>query len=261
MADFINTVDVIGDEALVDGIIDRTITEFKDNSVKTIGSRAFDGCKQLVEVDCPEATTIKGDAFNGCDALTKVNAPAATLVESGAFTRCTSLTEVNLPELTTMTGSYCFEGCTSLVSIDLPKLTTVDQWGNGLFQNCGALASVNLPLLTMLGPSFFSAHFGSAPVLEKVDLPSCTWIGSASLVMSTLETLILRSNTVCSLNNVNAFNTTKIKAGTGYIYVPSALVDEYKVATNWSTYATQFRALEDYTVDGTVTGELDETKI
>lgn len=40
-----------------------------------------------------------------------------------------------------------------------------------------------------------------------------------------------------------------------------ALVDSYKAATNWSTYATQFRALEDYTVDGTITGELDSTKI
>ena len=34
-----------------------------------------------------------------------------------------------------------------------------------------------------------------------------------------------------------------------------------QAATNWSTYAAQFRALEDYTVDGTTTGELDETKI
>jgi hypothetical protein len=39
------------------------------------------------------------------------------------------------------------------------------------------------------------------------------------------------------------------------------LVDEYKAATNWSTYAGRIRALEDYTVDGTITGELDESKI
>lgn len=50
-------------------------------------------------------------------------------------------------------------------------------------------------------------------------------------------------------------------SGTGYIYVPRALVDTYKAATNWSTIADQFRALEDYTVDGTITGELDESKI
>lgn len=39
---------------------------------------------------------------------------------------------------------------------------------------------------------------------------------------------------------------TPMKSGTGYIYVPAALVDSYKAATNWSTYADQIRAIEDY---------------
>jgi hypothetical protein len=34
--------------------------------------------------------------------------------------------------------------------------------------------------------------------------------------------------------------------GTGYIYVPAALIEDYKAATNWSLYADQFRAIEDY---------------
>ena len=46
-----------------------------------------------------------------------------------------------------------------------------------------------------------------------------------------------------------------------YIYVPRDMVDTLKSATNWSTYSDQIRALEDYTVDGTTTGYLDETKI
>jgi hypothetical protein len=83
----------------------------------------------------------------------------------------------------------------------------------------------------------------------------------------------LRSETMCTLSNTNAFNYCYHILGTvnetynpnglkdGYIYVPRALVDTYKVATNWVTYADQFRALEDYTVDGTITGELDESKI
>ena len=39
---------------------------------------------------------------------------------------------------------------------------------------------------------------------------------------------------------------TVIASGTGYVYVPSALVNSYKSATNWSTYADQIRAIEDY---------------
>ena len=76
-----------------------------------------------------------------------------------------------------------------------------------------------------------------------------------------LTSLILRGNQIVSLEATSAFRSTPIASGTGYIYAPSALIDSYKAATNWSTYADQFRALEDYTVDGTITGELDETKI
>lgn len=75
-----------------------------------------------------------------------------------------------------------------------------------------------------------------------------------------LTSFIIRSGTT-SLNKATAFTGTPIESGTGYIYVPADLVDTYKAATNWSTYASQIRALENYTVDGTVTGELDPTKI
>jgi hypothetical protein len=45
----------------------------------------------------------------------------------------------------------------------------------------------------------------------------------------------------------------------GYIYVPRAMIETLSSATNWS--ALQFRAIEDYTVDGTTTGELDLAKM
>ena len=53
----------------------------------------------------------------------------------------------------------------------------------------------------------------------------------------------------------------KLGTDSCYIYVPRALVNDYKAATTWAQYADKFRALEDYTVDGTTTGELDTTKI
>ena len=77
-----------------------------------------------------------------------------------------------------------------------------------------------------------------------------------------MTAFILRSETkICSITHTSVFTKTPIESGTGYIYVPKALIEDYKVTTNWSVYASQFRALEDYTVDGTTTGELDETKI
>ena len=35
-----------------------------------------------------------------------------------------------------------------------------------------------------------------------------------------------------------------IAQGAGTIYVPSALLDTYKAATGWSTYASSFKAIE-----------------
>ena len=88
-----------------------------------------------------------------------------------------------------------------------------------------------------------------------------------------IKAVILRTDAICTLSNTNAFSSCYHFYGTanstynpegkkdGYIYVPSALIEQYKVATNWVTFADQFRALEDYTVDGTTTGELDWEKV
>ena len=46
----------------------------------------------------------------------------------------------------------------------------------------------------------------------------------------------------------------------GYIYVPRDMIETLSNTTNWSEVATQFRALEDYTKDGTTTGEFDDEK-
>ena len=104
--------------------------------------------------------------------------------------------------------------------------------------------------------------------LSCVDMQSVEEIGIGVFANDgVLSALILRGSKLCVLLGSGAFNGTPIKSGTGYIYVPRALLSDtdetkdYRRATNWSTYAAQFRALEDYTVDGTTTGELDETKI
>ena len=65
-----------------------------------------------------------------------------------------------------------------------------------------------------------------------------------------------------TLSSTNAFSGTPIALGTtGYIYVPRDLIASYEAATNWSTFAGRYRALEDYTVDGTITGAFDDTRL
>lgn len=235
MSEFINTIDVLGDDAVIDSIIQRDITEFADNTVQTFGDCSFYGCTELTSVDAPACTEVRSNAFNKCTALTKINLPALTTVYAAAFGICTSLESVELPLVRNFSGGGQFQDCTALKSLKLPL------WESGTtgyeFRRCSALVSAD----------FFKAK---------------SFRGQTFLDCTALKSLILRNTeAVCSLGNVNVLQSTPIADGAGYVYVPKTLVDSYKAATNWSTYADQFRALEDYTVDGTITGELDETKI
>ena len=132
------------------------------------------------------------------------------------------------------------------------------------------LTAASFPAVTNIGTS----AFGWSDLIT-VSFSALTNIGHSVFTSCfSLTTLILRNTTkVCTLSNKNAFDQCYHYHGTvnstynpnglkdGYIYVPASLIDSYKVAANWSTFATQFRALEDFTVDGTTTGELDPSKI
>ena len=163
-----------------------------------------------------------------------------------------SITEISSSSVTSIGGS-AFQDCSSLTMLDFPVATSI---GNYAFQDCSSLTTADFPVATSIG----NYAFYNCKKLTMLDFPVATSIGSSAFrTCSKLKSLLLRGNNVCTLNK-NAFVATPIVSGTGYIYVPSALIEKYKKATNWSTYAAQFRALEDYTVDGTVTGELDPAK-
>lgn len=83
--------------------------------------------------------------------------------------------------------------------------------------------------------------------LILADFTALTEIGSASFAYcSGLSAFILRSESVVPLTYGAVFMWSSIERGNGYIYVPSALVDSYKSATNWSNFAGKIRAIEDY---------------
>lgn len=278
MAEFINTIDVLGDEAVMDSIIECTITEFNDDNITFIGPGKFEYCSQLEAICVPNVTTIDYSAFRNCTSLKHITAdtfPKVTKCNQGGsstevFAHCTSLETIVWPSLEQ--GAY-FNSCTALRSVDMPNLTK-----NVTFSGCKLLSEVNLPNLSVVDGNMFlgctslkyltlpsvneckgGSYFRDGPSI--IDLPVCTKMSGAYGVgyTNTFKALILRSSTVCVLDSTSMFNTnTPLENGTGHIYVPRDLIDSYKVATNWSKYATSFRVLEDYTVDGTTTGAIRE---
>lgn len=115
--------------------------------------------------------------------------------------------------------------------------------GDRSFMGCGSLGNITFPNVKTI-----SAYaFQSCRNIKIADFPVCTSIGSNAFgYCSGLKALILRTTeTVCTLGS-NTFANSSIASGTGYIYVPAVLVEQYKTAANWSTYAAQIRAIEDY---------------
>lgn len=226
------------------------------NATKLSGDSAFYQCTSLEEVDMPKVTNISAyNVFDYCTNLKIVNMPNLTTTKSG-FSNCTSLETVDFPLATQIPS---FSSCSNLKNVNLPEATSCADASS--FSRCTSLKRIVLPKVTALN----AYTFQNDTALKFVDLPVCTQINPSSSYFytfkscSALKALILRSPTVCAMGNANNFDSSGIHYGTGYVYVPSALVDTYK--TSWSTFASQIRALEDYTVDGTITGELDETKI
>lgn len=237
------TVDVVPPPSDIDALIDRSITEVSSN-VTAVGDYAFSRCKNLASVNFPFVYKLGSFAFANCINLTSVDFPKLQYGSASMFSTCKSLKEINLPMLLAADTSS-FSSCSGLPKICLPAVGQIQQ---AAFDYCENLIEIDFPKVVNIATEAFQRSFY-------------------------LTRVILRNSSVCTLKHKYAFrwcyhilgevdatyNPDGLKDG--YIYVPRALIEDYKVATNWSNFATQFRALEDYTVDGTTTGALDESKI
>ena len=85
--------------------------------------------------------------------------------------------------------------------------------------------------------------FRKCEMLSTANFTVVRSIGTQAFYSSGITSLTLGSNTVVTLENPDAFYFTPIEEGSGYIYVPSNLVNSYKTADGWSVYANQIRAI------------------
>ena len=229
----------------IDALIDRSITEVT-SSAPSISNSVFLNCGKLTTANFPNATSIGENAFYNCTSLTDTSFPNVVSLGGNALRACKSLRTIDLPNATSFTGMNQFQECSELVNINIPKVTTL---GSGYtFYSCYKLSILDLPMVTSLPSSVFSSCYVLRALLLRRD---SVVTGSASSAFSHCYRFL---GTVNSKHNPDGLRD-------GYIYVPRALIEDYKVATNWSTFPDQFRALEDYTVDGTTTGAFDESKI
>ena len=193
-----------GDDSLLASLADRSIVNFhSDEIINIYASRLCENCKSLVSVDLPnlknfyESSSNSGAyAFSGCSALKTVNMEALENIHQMTFNNCTALENIVLPAFKKFVGQQNFAGCTNLKCVDLGNKTDV-----------------------------FDSHEGE---FGQYQFKNCT----------NLSTLVLRAEIgVWELNYSNTFDGTPFASGGtgGTVYVPSALIESYQTATNWST--------------------------
>ncbi len=210
----------------------KNLESFDFSHITAIGERAFQGAK-LYDLVIPEhIQSIGSMAFNGIQSTTlKMKCAPSTMgsqifassalvsavidkkiaITESMFYNCRSLTSVTFMEGAESIGKAAFSTCTSLEEFAISPITTV---GDGPFNGCSKLKRVEFGEgLSSLGKSLFDGA-------------------------NAMESLTIRSATVPSL-------AAAMKGQTPSIYVPANLVDAYKAATNWSTYADNIQAIEE----------------
>lgn len=135
-----------------------------------------------------------------------------------------------------------------------PKLTKISNGNGATFggSNASKLKQFVCPNYTY---ALEGSMFSECTAMTLADVKTTNLNSSVFYDCSALVAVVLRNSTPAVLSYVSAFTGTPIASGTGYIYVPRDLISTYEAATNWSTYAGQFRAIEDYTADGTLDGD------
>lgn len=202
----------VDENEIARAVLNKSITSYTDDKLTTIGTNGFGYCSKLTEVNIPNVTSVGTYAFQS-----------------------TAVTYLSLPKLA-QAGNNAFRNATKLVTIDIPTATQIN---NGAFYGCTALKTVNCPNVeTMVTASMYGCTS-----LEYIDLPKCTNINSRAFQNCTaLKTLVLRSETMCVLGNVDALSTATALES---VYVTDALLTQYQQETNWSTYADKIKLLSE----------------
>ena len=232
------------------------------DSVTAIGDSAFYDCSSLTSVTIGDSVTaIGGSAFYDCSSLTSVTIPdSVTAIGYEAFCFCTSLTSVTIPDSVTVIAYSAFYGCSSLrefkgkLASDDGRCLIIDgvlnsfapaglteysipdsvtAIGGDAFLGCSSLTSVTIgDSVTAIG----SFAFHGCSSLTSVTIPdSVTAIGADAFYCCSSLIEVYCKPTTPPAGDFAMFSSN---ASGRKIYVPTASVEAYKSASNWSNYAS-----------------------
>lgn len=234
---------------------------FPDN-IQTITASTMNNCYSLRSLVLPYNLSILNAAFTNTQNLKRLFIPPNITVFNASFQNCRSVEKVIIKDgIETLPNNF-MQYCANLTDISLPD--SLKSYGTYNFAECFCLPKITLPPnLTTMG----SNSFGSTWLIEEVVVPE----GVSSIPSSTFQNgvkikIVLPSTTTTiNSNAINGVATTKMiichasvppTVNSNFlsslstqcaIYVPSAVVEDYKTATGWLARATQILPMSSLT--------------
>lgn len=250
------------------------MVSFDTPLLKEYPDDAFNGCSSLEMLKLD--VSIMGDrVFANCTGLTTVNISYSGIISVGEdiFNNCTNLSTINIPyeyydNYTTADGWS--EYSSLMVRLEPPLMFidglvsgTIDRLESNYLQSLGItsnqVVSVSLSQCTYLGYKVFNEHhslldlslpnvtyiesqaFFGANYINDLVLPKCSYIGNGAFSWTGMGNF--RNLTLGYSSVVNVGDNIALSGNMSHIYVPSSLVDDYKVAYYWSTFGNKITAI------------------
>lgn len=201
----VKAIDSISTLQGLDDYITNDIVDYVNQKLTQLGAYKFYYMPTIHNVRCDAVINIGEYSLYNCSSLKHLYFPNVVSIREHVF-HTISCENLILPNLKTI-GSACFMNITTLKRLIIPKCISL---GN-------------------------SACIGTGIYL--LDAGNTSLIPSSS-PMPNLTTLVLRRNLLTTLENKSCIQSVE------EIYVPQDLIEEYKVATNWTIYADKFKPLE-----------------
>jgi hypothetical protein len=234
--------------------------DLSQTTITSIPYGAFEGKIQLMEFKAPSAILNIGDkAFSGCRLLKEI--PFGNQIQTignNAFELCSSLDgNIVFPQNFNSLGSYAFSGCGSLDTVDMSKCKFLTQIPSYAFYGCSNLKSVTFPTTI----NYIYDYAFSNCNLSKVDLTNISQLyylnGGAFQSNSFLFEVVLPAtiqffgsyifSSCQNLSVVKIFSTyppnissdlfSGVDMNTCILYVPTGALTNFKLASNWSSFA------------------------
>ena len=212
------------------------------DNVRYFGSSAFENCSSLESIVLPaHLDIIPSKCFKNCVKLNSVTIPdEVTWIYDEAFCNCSSLEAITIPNSVNYISSYVFKDCVKLKSAHLPSSITVID--SGSFYNCYDLYDVHFPenLKIIMKDAFNGCSFFNPSTSETTITlpPSVTQIYERAFHAG-VKNIYFPSNSLITIEP-----DTFIEGYTK-LFVPSNLLDMYKVRKNWKNYSKLIFAIGD----------------